>query len=261
MTLDAYLFPARSFPKPSDQAFVDLYCGPGGFGTGVEDYFTNAAAVDSEADPCATYRINHRKTRVYQMKVGNFLRGCIPKDFEGVTINAEGVIGGPPCQGFSDLNKNASAEQQSFSERVRQLRVMANGIRILKPMWAVIENVASVPRAMKIRTVAALKHLGYKVVSKTIYCGDYGSVQIRRRWIIIAHRHHHVFPAPAPVTRRAADILDPSPGPSEIGARPGTLAAIQHLPPGRWVALPGQRFKVYYVIEPGKLLPAVVNPT
>jgi hypothetical protein len=89
MTLDSYLSPARSSPKPSDQAFVDLYCGPGGFGTSVGDYFTNAAAVDSEADPCATYRINHRSTRVYHMKVNDFLDRCVPKDFEGVTISAE----------------------------------------------------------------------------------------------------------------------------------------------------------------------------
>ncbi len=70
-------------------------------------------------------------------------------------------MGGPPCQGFSILNRHAKAEQEARSARIQQLEVMVEGVRALKPQWVVIENVASVPKALKDNVVQSLVQLGY----------------------------------------------------------------------------------------------------
>lgn len=228
---------------------IDLFCGPGGLGTGFSKHFEVAEAVDIDADACRTYKANHKSTKVRQKDIRDmsFAKG----DYDGML----GVIGGPPCQSFSVLNMNRNTGE----ERANLVFEMLRALKEIKPEFLLVENVASIPRGIKERLEREVERQGYKVVSKVIFASDYGSVQRRRRWMMTASRKKHIFPKGAPSSRRAKDILDGRP--SEIEARPETLRALKSLPVGKWAALPGQTFKTYFVVDEEGFLPAVVNPT
>src|SRR5271166_4416173 len=83
---------------------IDLFCGAGGltlgfthaFGHGFEPVWAN----DSDPQAAATYNANFGRHCV----VGDILE--ILKNSSSTIPKADVVIGGPPCQGFSLLNKN-----------------------------------------------------------------------------------------------------------------------------------------------------------
>lgn len=235
----------------SDCQVLDLFCGPGGLGTGFEQYFDVVEAVDINPDACETYSLNHAQTCVRNLDIRemSFSRN----DYGGVIVR--GLVGGSPCQDFTELN----ARRNPDSARANLVYEMARAIREIRPDFALIENVARIPLRHKQALEREIAGMGYNMVQRTIRACDYGSVQIRRRWILTACRTKHIFPDPHPPQRVARDILTGEE--SEIEARPKTLQAIQDLPAGRWVALPGQSYKVYFVVDPEALLPAIVNPT
>lgn len=231
---------------------LDLYAGPGGLGEGFSSYFPISDAVDWNPDACSTYKSNHQETRVHCQDVREYIAGTIPKDYEGIT----GFIGGPPCQEFTPLNQKPNV----LNERAMQLFVMVGSILHVKPRFALIENVSRIPKAYKDRAVKELREGGYHVIARTCNANEFGSVQVRRRWILTACKERPVFPEPSRGKRVAREILNPA-SRGEITPRPDILADIKEMPSGKWVARPGQSFKVYFVIDPDKPMPAVVNPT
>lgn len=228
---------------------IDLFSGPGGLGTGFAEYFDIRTAIDWNRDACKTYRINHKNTEVIQKDIRDI--NFSQKDYEGII----GAIAGPPCQSFSSLNLKKDLSDKRANLVMETVRV----IEEIKPEFTLIENVATIPKAIKVAVRNRLKQLGYHVVSKVVKASDYGSIQIRRRWILTACKTKSVYPQPVKYNRKAKEILTNEV--SEIKPRKSTLEKIQALPSGKWVSLPGQKFKVYYVVDPEKLLPAIVNPT
>ena len=76
---------------------LDLFAGCGGFtqgfvGTG---RYTPVGAVELDKDAAATYRANFGD-HVHEGDIATWLGSCLPP-------RADVVIGGPPCQGFSNL--------------------------------------------------------------------------------------------------------------------------------------------------------------
>lgn len=228
---------------------IDLFCGAGGLGTGFSKHFTVSTAIDWNKDCCLTYQFNHKNTAVQCKDVRNV--SFSKKDYAGII----GVIGGPPCQDFSVLNKKRNPN----STRANLLHEMIRALEEIQPSFLMMENVYSVPAEKKERFVKLLQKLDYKVVSKVVNAVNYGSVQIRRRWFLTATKKKYVFPGRANYQRKAKEILTDEV--SEIKARKETLKAIKNLESGKWVALPNQSYKVYFVVDPEKPLPAVVNPT
>lgn len=234
-----------------NETVLDLYSGMGGLSVGFNPYFTVLDAVDLWKDACQTYRLNHTQTKVHITTVNEYLDRCIPKDYEGMLFH--GVVGGPPCQEFSILNQSPDLH----SARANQLFVFVEAVQRLKPMFAMIENVATLPKELKERAADLLRKAGYNVIHKQIHAYDYGSVQLRRRWILTASKKRHIFPNPAPNTRTAQDILRDKP--SYMKMSPEISKQLKLLPKGKWVPLPGKHWKEYFIVDPQKPLPAIVN--
>ncbi len=82
---------------------IDLFSGAGGLTAGFlfkqkREWFTGVLAIDNDRASVDTYN-------------KNFGNHCVHADIEEWLVNnsvpsADIVIGGPPCQGFSLLNKN-----------------------------------------------------------------------------------------------------------------------------------------------------------
>jgi DNA (cytosine-5)-methyltransferase 1 len=236
-----------------DESVLDLYCGAGGSGTGFARYFNVVSAVDTNHNACQTYQLNHHQTKVHETQVDYFIESVVRKDYEGVVFH--GMIGGPPCQEFSRLNR----QKDYLSKRAKQMSVMINAIIQMKPRFAMVENVATIPEHFKNMAIKTLNEAGYRTVAKIYNANLYGSVQTRKRWILTACKTHYVIPELEKKKhhRIASEIITDAP--SEFGMKSCVRDKIQSLPAGKWWYLPGQTWKGYYVVDPNKPLPAVIN--
>lgn len=106
------------------------------------------------------------------------------KDLGGTDI----VVGGPPCQGHSNLNNKTRRND----ERNELYRWMALAAYAMAAKIVVIENVPTVKADagdVVQRTIALLKQLGYFITFDSVVAGDrIGLPQTRRRHFLVAIR-------------------------------------------------------------------------
>jgi DNA (cytosine-5)-methyltransferase 1 len=126
------------------------------------------------------------------------------------------VIGGPPCQGNSNLNnhtRNADPKNELYMRMVRFCEV-------IRPESVVIENVPGVIRdrgGVAQRAWKRLEQLGYSVDTMVIDASMVGAAQKRRRSITVASllvvpsladAVFDVAAGPRPVTWAISDLID-----------------------------------------------------
>jgi len=95
------------------------------------------------------------------------------------------LVGGPPCQGHSDLNNYTRRDDPKNALYLR----MARAAEILLPKVVVIENVATVhldKNGVVQATLQALEACGYRVATKILDLRRIGVPQRRRRFLLIA---------------------------------------------------------------------------
>ena len=108
---------------------IDLFAGCGGMTCGfVAEGFTPTLAVEWDLHAAATYAANHGEEHTLWRDIGTVRASEIPR--------ADIVIGGPPCQGFSNLGSKDVNDPRNKLWR-EYLRV----VRQADPLVFVIENV------------------------------------------------------------------------------------------------------------------------
>lgn len=182
--------PSRS-PKPSGHASgrpirtLDLFAGAGGLSQGfheASDRFRSVAAVEWEPAAAATYKLNHPDTTVYAEDIEEWLKSSsVP---EPGTIDI--VVGGPPCQGFSTLNRK-SKEVRSTTNRLWE--AYAQTLVKVRPTYFVIENVPQFRKSVEFEQFGheiqsgMLSNWDYSVA--VLNSADYGAPQKRKRTIVL----------------------------------------------------------------------------
>lgn len=97
------------------------------------------------------------------------------RDFHGIEGRFEGVVAGPPCQGFSVANNHRKkADHKSVVNSRQMLQHTCRIITECQPAWFVIENVPCVPD---------VRIEGYSVQRIPITDLECGGVQLRSRHI------------------------------------------------------------------------------
>lgn len=162
---DAYV--SRICSQPT---FIDLFCGCGGFSLGLERAgFRCVAAIDSNEEAVATYRANFSKESLIIRK--DIARFPPDKLAARICLNTVDVIvGGPPCQGFSNVRQVDAA---NHGRRVRRdkrrylFRVFLDYVAAFRPGVFVMENVLGIQSAAKGKFLtlvqAEARRLGYRV--------------------------------------------------------------------------------------------------
>ncbi|WP_435246025.1 DNA cytosine methyltransferase [Streptomyces sp. NRRL F-5630] len=196
---------------------VDLFSGAGGFSAGFHAYrphgsepspFRSLAAVEMDAAAAATYAANFPGTHVSAVKIEDW----DPTPYEGVDV----IMGGPPCQGFSGLNRDDLKKKPPKSEDPRnQLwREYVRVVQAIKPKIFVVENVDRFLRSPEYVALSAATEddgplADYHLTEKVLNAADYGVPQARRRAIVIATRKDLGEPLrhPAPTHSRTAEQL------------------------------------------------------
>lgn len=104
------------------------------------------------------------------------------------------LLGGPPCQGHSDLNNHTRRHDPKNALYER----MARAAEVLYPKVVVIENVPPVQwdrSGVVATTQEALMRAGYQVAGQVLDLRRMGVPQRRRRYILLASRTSALDPA------------------------------------------------------------------
>ena len=118
------------------------------------------------------------------------------------------LLGGPPCQGHSNLNNSSRRKDPKNS----LFFAMATAAELLEPRHVILENVRDVVHdqdAVFQRTYDHLARLGYSVDAGLLKAEDLGVAQRRHRMFLVASRQHAVdigrMVAPFTARRRSFD--------------------------------------------------------
>lgn len=115
---------------------VDLFAGAGGLSLGFVQtkQFSIVAAAENNPNARKTYKHNHRDARLY-----SDVRAIDYNEIREAFGEIDVVIGGPPCQGFSNANRQHTT---IISMNNRLVKEYVRAICELTPTAFVMENVA-----------------------------------------------------------------------------------------------------------------------
>jgi DNA (cytosine-5)-methyltransferase 1 len=161
---------------------IDLFSGAGGMTLGFTDprfcgEFECVLAVDNDAAALETHAANFSGRTV----CGNVEEWL--SDDPQIPL-ADIVIGGPPCQGFSLLNKKRLGDERRALWEPYLDVVERCGAKIF-----VMENVAELYSSGEFEMIKKrAEKLGFKVSAGVLNSANYGTPQTRKRTVIIASR-------------------------------------------------------------------------
>lgn len=168
---------------------LDLFAGAGGLTQGfreADDRFRTVQAVEMDQEAAATYRENH-KCPVHVGTIEEWLR-------DGEVPEADVIVGGPPCQGFSTLGKQDAEDHRNtlWSE-------YATTILRARPKYFVVENVAAFLKSPQFQQFHESTDPGERLAdwtfqARVLNAADYGAAQARKRAVIIGHHRDLPFP-------------------------------------------------------------------
>ncbi|QDD11011.1 DNA cytosine methyltransferase [Candidatus Methylopumilus planktonicus] len=169
---------------------IDIFAGCGGFSLGFQlANFNSQLAIEVDSWASETFAFNHPGVKV----ITEDIRKISIKDLKLPKI--DGIIGGPPCQGFS-LSGNRDTKDPRNSLFMEFVRFVYE----LKPKFFVMENVLGL-LSMKTKKNIFVKDIieeefnraGYNLVVKVLNSANYGVPQLRQRVFFIGIRNDLPF--------------------------------------------------------------------
>lgn len=193
-----------------DRIDLGLFAGPGGWSQACAGLGFREVGIELDPTACATRAAaGHATVRadVAALPVAH-LAGKI-----------RGLIGSPPCQGYSTAGKHdgladidlchgvladlahgrdtrASAGRSCTDSRSLLVVEPLRYALAARPAWIALEQVPAV-LPLWTHTANLLRDLGYSTWAGILNAADYGVPQTRRRAILLASRHVTVAPPPA----------------------------------------------------------------
>lgn len=161
---------------------ISLFSGCGGLDLGFERAgFSIVAANEFDSSIWSTFEINHPKTKLIKGDIRKIKEDDFPDDIDG-------IIGGPPCQSWSEagsLRGIEDARGQLFFEYIRILKDK-------QPKFFLAENVSGMLANRHSEAVQNILKLldgcGYNVSLTLVNAKDYGVAQERKRVFYIGFR-------------------------------------------------------------------------
>jgi len=217
---------SRTLADTARYTVIDLFAGAGGMSLGfARAGFAPVLAVESDTAAAETYRANFGD-HVFSGDIADV------KEFPSADV----IIGGPPCQGFSQLGARdpddpRNALWEHYVRAVSQVR----------PSVFVMENVPQLLSSQQFEDFRAAVHdLGYELTWEVLDSSRYGVPQRRRRAFVVGSRvGAPSLPAPTEVVRTVRDAIgdlpfEPTGRDLHIGRNPTMLSMerYRHVPEG-----------------------------
>ena len=175
---------------------IDLFAGVGGLSLGFEKKgFDVVLANEYDASIAASYIANHKNTK---MIVGDITSLDLEDTFGKLAGTIDVVIGGPPCQGFSQKGQRKTIHD----ERNFLFKYYVSVVELVNPKYFVMENVPNLLTAeggyFRHEIEELFNKLGYSLEYGVLNASDYGVPQNRRRAVIIGKLNGDAPKLPVP---------------------------------------------------------------
>jgi len=201
--VDQAVLQSKDYPTYADRGpavrCVDLFSGAGLLSLGAMQAchalsrpFEPVLAVDAANLPSRTYQINFPTCEVVNRDIAELIDGQLsspPSESEERLKRQIGridlLLGGPPCQGHSDLNNHTRRNDP----KNRLYERMARFAEVIRPSHIIIENVPAVRHDRRGVVETVIKHLeslGYRTTSGVVHLADLGVPQSRSRHVVVA---------------------------------------------------------------------------
>lgn len=173
-------------------AILDLFCGAGGISEGFHRAgFRTIGGTDIDPDAIATFAHNFPDAEAI---CGDIRKSAIRERVIDLAHHADIVVGGPPCQAFSQVRNHARLIEDPRNSLYREF------VRVLG---------ATTPRAFVVENVTGMEQMGvreqiaedlsldgeYIVRSQIVDAADFGVPQTRERLLFLGcHRSQNIEP-------------------------------------------------------------------
>ena len=164
---------------------VDLFCGAGGLAEGFRQAgYSVCGGVDIDPDAAATFASNFPGAITI---VGNIREPKTAARTAKLVSQADVLIGGPPCQAFSQVRNHARLIDDPRNSLYREFVRM---VRSASPLAFLMENVPGLDQLrIKQQVVDDLSQEGdYKVRAQLVDAVDFGVPQTRKRLVFLGVR-------------------------------------------------------------------------
>lgn len=183
----------RKAAQKKGRTLVDFFCGAGGLSLGfLQEGFHVKLANDIEDVCIQTYKYNHPELPGDKLIQGD-IKQIIDHIEDYIKEEIDIVVGGPPCQGFSEANRQRVIDDprnklykyfiQAVEKIVPRFVVMEN----VKGMLKVADQVVEDYETLKIKKNG--KVYSYKVGYRVLNSQNFSVAQSRERLIYIAVRN------------------------------------------------------------------------
>jgi DNA (cytosine-5)-methyltransferase 1 len=160
---------------------IDLFSGCGGMSLGFQNAgFEIVSAFDNWKPAIEVYKANFKDHPIIEKDLSQDIDYQIFKQ-----LNADMIIGGPPCQDFSSAGKRDEDNGKgdltiTFAEIIAQAQ----------PEWFVMENVERITKSKKLeKALSIFKLMGYGLSQQVIDASYCGVPQSRKRYFLVGHLH------------------------------------------------------------------------
>lgn len=188
-----------SEPSPSGYSVVDLFSGAGGISEGFrQEGYRVLGGSDVDPDAVATFALNFPGAEA----VCGDIRNAKTRDrVKAIAERADVVVGGPPCQAFSQVRNYSRMIDDPRNSLYREfVRVVADAV----PKAFVMENVTGLDQMGAREQMLADLELGgeYQVRAQVVDAADFGVPQTRKRLLFLGV--HRSLQAEPPVLQGSA---------------------------------------------------------
>ena len=186
---------------------ISLFSGAGGLDIGLEDAgYDTKVCVEIDEHCRETLKFNRPKWKVFEDNNGRLsgdIRNIEPEELLSFGDLKKGevdlVIGGAPCQPFSNIGKKLGKDDPSNGDLFLEFVKMIRGIN---PKAFIFENVVGITQKKHTQVIEYMKEqlagLGYGLSFSVLNSADYGVPQKRERFFMIGIKgiENPAFPLP-----------------------------------------------------------------
>jgi DNA (cytosine-5)-methyltransferase 1 len=174
---------------------VSFFAGAGGLDLGFEKAgFDVVWANEYDKEIWETYEKNHKNTILDKRSIVDIPSSDVP--------DCDGIIGGPPCQSWSEAGSKKGIADKRGQLFYEFMRILADK----KPKFFLAENVSGMLLPAHKEALANIKQLftdiGYDLSFQLLNVSDFGVPQDRKRVFFIGYRNDlgMKFQFPSPIT-------------------------------------------------------------
>lgn len=179
----------ESAARKEKYSLVDFFCGAGGLSLGFIQQGFNVKLANDIEDVCIeTYKYNHPELPTERLIQGD-IKQIVDNIDSYINQDIDIVVGGPPCQGFSEANRQRVIDDP----RNELYKYFVKAVEKIEPKFVVMENVKGMLKVADqvVEDYGKLRvkeECTYLVAYRVLNSQNFSVAQSRERLIYIAIR-------------------------------------------------------------------------